>query len=151
MSQVQGKEGMKILRNKINAGGLTVIYHGAIANALATMIGHYPWFVTHNYLHKYLPKYDDQLKNLGRNAFIGFTSSVISDTSSNFMRVIKTSKQTDATGTSYPDVIKNIVQKHGIASLFFRGLGVRLFTNGLQGLLFNVLWKYLDKQESKKK
>lgn len=144
MSQVQGKEGMKILRAKIKSGGITVIYHGAIANALATSIGHYPWFVTHNYLNKYIPVYKEQRKNLLRNAGIGFTCSIISDTCSNFMRVIKTSRQTDSVIKSYPDVIKNIVQQNGIASLFFRGLGIRLITNGIQGLLFNVLWKYFD-------
>ncbi len=144
MSQVQGKEGLNILRNKIRTGGITVIYHGAMANAAATIIGHYPWFVTHNYLNAYIPRYTEPGKRLLRNAGIGFTCSVISDTCSNFMRVIKTSRQTDANTKSYPEVVKNIVQKHGVFSLFFRGLGVRLFTNGLQGLLFNVLWKYFD-------
>jgi hypothetical protein len=146
MSQVQGKEGRQILKNKIKAGGITVIYHGALANAAATIIGHYPWFVTHNYLHKYLPRYQDPWKSLLRNAGIGFTCSIISDTSSNFMRVIKTSKQTDTASTNYADVVKNIIKKDGITGLFFRGLGVRLFTNGIQGLLFNVLWKAFDKK-----
>ena len=144
MSQVQGKESLNILRSKIKAGGITVIYHGAIANALATLLGHYPWFVTHNYLNEYIPIYTEPSKKLIRNAGIGFTCSVISDTCSNFMRVIKTSRQTEVITKSYPDVIKNIIQKNGIASLFFRGLGVRLFTNGIQGLLFNVLWKHFD-------
>jgi hypothetical protein len=146
MSQVKGKEGIIILREKINKGGPSVIYHGAIANAAATFIGHYPWFVTHNYLNQYLPQYNDALHKLLRNAFIGFTSSLISDTSSNFMRVIKTSRQTSSITRSYYEVVKNIVHKDGLKGLFFRGLGIRLFTNGIQGLLFNVLWKALDKK-----
>jgi hypothetical protein len=144
MSQVQGKEARTILGKKIKSSGPSVLYHGAIANGLATLIGHYPWFVTHNYLNNYLPKYKEKGKKLLRNAFIGFTCSIISDTSSNFMRVIKTTRQTSESTTSYRQLVMNIYHKDGLYSLFFRGLGVRLFTNGIQGLLFNVLWKYFD-------
>jgi len=111
MSQVQGKGAMGILSNKIKAGGLTVIYHGALANALATIIGHYPWFVTHNYLDNYIPRYKEPGKRLLRNALIGFTSSLISDTSSNFMRVIKTTRQTATTTIPYIEVVKSIIKK----------------------------------------
>ena len=144
MSQVQGKEGMTILKNKIKKGGITVIYHGAMANALATMLGHFPWFVTHNYLNKYLPRYEEPGKRLMRNAGIGFSCSIISDTCSNFMRVIKTTRQTDTSTRSYYNIVSTIIQKDGVFSLLFRGLGIRLFTNGIQGLLFNVMWKYFD-------
>jgi len=96
MSQVQGKEGMNILRNKNKSRWYNCNLHGALANAAATILGHYPWFVTHNYLHQYLPRYTEPGKKLLRNAGIGFTCSIISDTISNFMRVIKTSRQTDA-------------------------------------------------------
>lgn len=144
ISQVQGKDGINILKNKIKNGGISVIYHGALANAGATILGHYPWFVTHNYLHKYLPKYESSRKKLLRNAFIGFTSSIISDTVSNSMRVLKTFRQTDAGLTSYSQSLTLIINRDGVKGLFFRGLGVRLFTNGIQGLLFNILWKYFD-------
>ncbi len=42
---------------------------------------------------------------LARNAFIGFTSSVVSDVSSNSLRVIKTTKQTSATGKKLHGVL----------------------------------------------
>ena len=49
-----------------------------------------------NYLNKTLPQYEDSLpKKLIRNAGIGFTASIASDTISNSVRVIKTSKQFD--------------------------------------------------------
>lgn len=145
MSQVQGKDARAILTSKIKAGGVMVIYHGALANAAATVIGHYPWFVTLNYLDKYIPKYEgNKKKTLLRNAGIGFTSSIISDTCSNFMRVIKTTRQTDSVPRPYIDVVSSIIKKDGISGLLFRGLGVRLFTNGLQGLMFNVLWKLFN-------
>ena len=57
------------------------------------------------------------------------------------------------TKISYYNCVKDIVNKDGITGLLFRGLGIRLFTNGIQGLMFNVMWKYLDskdKQEDEK-
>jgi hypothetical protein len=37
---------------------------------------------------------------------------------------------------------KEIVSTEGFAGLFGRGLPTRLLTNGLQGLLFSILWKF---------
>jgi hypothetical protein len=37
---------------------------------------------------------------------------------------------------------KEIIAAEGVLGLFGRGLGTRLLTNGLQGLLFSILWKY---------
>ena len=37
---------------------------------------------------------------------------------------------------------KEIVASEGLLGLFGRGLGTRLLTNGLQGLLFSILWKF---------
>lgn len=41
----------------------------------------------------------------------------------------------------YVTAAKRIVEAEGWRGLFGRGLGTRLITNGLQGLLFSVLWK----------
>jgi hypothetical protein len=109
-----------------------------------TFSSHYLWFVTHNYLHKYLPKYDQSFKGLLRNGIIGFTCSIFSDTFTNSLRVLKTFRQTDANSKTYLECLNIILNRDGLKGLLFRGLGVRLFTNGLQGLLFNVLWKYFD-------
>lgn len=120
----------------------------------------YPWFVTFNYLQQTIPKPEDHevVKKLGRNAVIGFTSSVISDTCSNSLRVIKTTKQTHQTPISYRQAITMVVEKDGIAGLFGRGLRTRIIANGFQGLMFSVIWKaleerynkYLDKSAAKK-
>lgn len=61
------------------------------------MVGHYPWFVTNNYLEYYWTRYsfkDELLKALLRSATIGFLCTLVSDTISNSIRVIKTVKQT---------------------------------------------------------
>ena len=99
--QVEGKEGLKLLAAKVKIGGPTVMFHGALATASATIVGHYPWyflyfknlrFATFNFLNEKIPDYKETYKKLGRRAFIGFISSVISDSISNSLRVIKTTK-----------------------------------------------------------
>jgi hypothetical protein len=142
--QVEGAKGMSVLKGKLKTGGIPVLYHGALAASAATLVGHFPWFFTYNYLDEVLPKPETGLQKLGRSALMGFSASVISDTCSNSVRVIKTTKQTSATVISYPEAVKMVIQADGIAGLFGRGLKTRILTNGLQGLLFSVLWRYID-------
>lgn len=142
--QVEGKEGLTVLRKKIQNGGPRVMFHGAMATASATMVGHYPWFMTFNTLDSYLPKYNTKLETFVRNATIGFSASIASDTISNSLRVIKTAKQASQTPVTYSQVAREIIEKDGISGLLGRGLAMRLITNGVQGILFSVLWKYFD-------
>jgi len=53
---------------------------------------------------------------------------------------------------SYPEIVKEIVKKEGLIGLFGRGLKTKLLANGFQGLMFSVLWKYIDEkfQQNKK-
>jgi len=55
--QVYGANGLNILKSKYKAQGIPAFYQGGVASALATMAGHYPWFVTNNYLEYYLQRY----------------------------------------------------------------------------------------------
>ena len=112
---------------------------------LITFVGHYPWFLTYNLLDKNLQIYskNENYKNHIRNGFIGF-SSVISDSFSNSFRVIKTTKQTYKKPITYPQLTKNIIEKEGITGLLGRGLKTRIITNGLQGIIFTIVWKYLQ-------
>lgn len=102
--QVHGQKGLSMLLQKFKASGIKAFYQGGIASASATIVGHYPWFVTNNYLDYYLPKYsfkEEKLKALLRGALIGFCSTVVSDTISNSIRVIKTVKQTAEKSITY--------------------------------------------------
>lgn len=63
-----------------------------MATVAATFVGHYPWFFTFNYLDHKLPQQTTTEGKLMRRAFIGFCASVISDSISNSLRVIKTTK-----------------------------------------------------------
>jgi len=143
--QVEGKNGISILRNKINNNGIRVMYNGTLASMTATFVGHYPWFLTYNLLNQKIPEYNETHKLLIRNAGIGFCSAAISDTCSNSFRVLKTNKQTHQTNISYIDSFKDIIKKDGVLGLMGRGLKTRIITNGIQGSLFVVLWKYIEK------
>ena len=64
---------------------------------------------------------------------------------SNSIRVVKTTKQTSLKSITYPQTINLIVEKDGINGLFTRGLKTRILTNGLQGFMFSILFKYFQK------
>ena len=53
MKQVEGTKSNEILQKKIKQVGNKTLFEGAIASCVVTLIGHYPWFVVHNYLNKY--------------------------------------------------------------------------------------------------
>jgi len=153
--QVEGKEGIALLKNKIGARGFPVLYHGALAAASATAVGHFPWFFTFNYLQAAIPlpaPDKHAVYKFGRNAVIGFSASLVSDTVSNSLRVIKTTRQTFSEPISYVNVVKHVIEKDGVMGLLGRGLKTRLIANGMQGLMFSVLWKYfMELQEKQKK
>lgn len=120
------------------------VYNGSVAAASATFVGHYPWFFTYNYLSERIPKQDDRVKELGRRALIGFCSSAISDTCSNSIRVVKVYKQSHPDALSYLQVVRNVISESGVQGLFLRGLETKIFSNGLQGILFSILWKHFE-------
>ena len=44
-----------MLGNKIKNEGVMVLYQGAIANALASFVGSYPWYFVFNFLQEAIP------------------------------------------------------------------------------------------------
>ncbi|KAK1924507.1 mitochondrial carrier domain-containing protein [Papiliotrema laurentii] len=137
-----GKAGLKLLRERVREKGVGCLWYGALATAAATFVGHYPWFATYNSLQDALPIGHTLFQKLLRQAFIGFAASVVSDTISNSLRVVKTYRQVHEGDVGYVTAAKEIIAAEGVLGLFGRGLGTRLLTNGLQGLLFSILWKY---------
>jgi hypothetical protein len=144
--QVEGSDGIKKLKTKLNTVGPRALYHGGLAAASATAVGHYPWFATYNALQAYIPQpeKDQTLQKFGRNAFIGFCSSAISDTTSNSIRVIKVYKQSSTESLSYVECAKRVIESDGVMGLFGRGLRTKLLANGMQGVMFSCLWRYFD-------
>ena len=135
---------------KARATGPSAFFHGALAASGATLVGHYPWFFVYNYLGEVLPRYTETWQKLGRSAVIGFTASAVSDTLSNSIRVIKVYKQAHTEGVSYPQAVRNVIAEDGLVGLFGRGLSTKILSNGVQGLMFSVLWKLIDEKLFKK-
>lgn len=141
--QVNGT--LNTLRTKIKKNGLKTLYNGGVAQSSATMIGHYPWFVTYNYLNTYFPcnPNDTKLNSLGRAGSIGLASSIVSDSVSNSVRVLKIYKQTEKNNLKYSQIVNHLYKKEGIFWIF-RGLKTKIFTNGLNSIMFSISWKYFQ-------
>ena len=99
------------------------------------------WFATYNTLSENLPLPQTLLQKLFRQAFIGFVASVVSDSISNSLRVVKTYRQVNETRIGYLDAAKEVIRVDGVLGLLGRGLKTRIIANGCQGLMFSVLWK----------
>lgn len=142
--QVEGKDGIPKLMAKFRANGPSVFFHGSLAASAATIAGHFPFFATFNTLQENIPIPESDLQKMSRNGAIGFVSSIASDTVSNSIRVVKTYRQTHTDMISYPQAVKDVLAQDGMKGLFFRGLGTRLLTNGLQGMVFATMWKSFE-------
>ena len=152
--QVEGSEGLHKLINRLSVGDIGVLYHGTLATILVTITGYYPWFFVHNYLDLWIGYSKRHWVNHTRSALIGFIASAVSDTISNFIRVIKTVKQSSVSDSgvslTYYDIIIQIYAEGGLMAFLGRGLLTRILTNGLQSMLFTVLWKMFSKRNKKK-
>jgi len=146
--QVEGADGLKRLIEKTKKHP-TALWQGAVGAMTATWVGHYPWFYTNNQLRESLPPFDFAYGKYVRNAAIGFASAAVSDTCSNSLRVLKTTRQTSLEPVSYMDSAKAIIDKEGLAGLFGRGLGTRILTNGVQGALFTIGWRAISEMMNK--
>ncbi|KAL1522738.1 hypothetical protein AB1Y20_017711 [Prymnesium parvum] len=146
--QVEGKAAMRQIADKVKAGGPLVLYQGAMANAIASFVGSYPWYFTFNLLRQLLPAAPANVVHLKllRNAASGFGATCVSDCISNFIRVLKTTVQTAPTTMTYREAAQQIIEADGLLGLFARGLGTRLIANGIQASLFSVLWKLMEEK-----
>mmetsp|Transcript_3149 Transcript_3149/g.3757 ORF Transcript_3149/g.3757 Transcript_3149/m.3757 type:complete len:269 (-) Transcript_3149:12-818(-) len=144
--QVDGRLGLSKLREKIKRYGVKVLYHGAYGIGAATLAGHYPWFLVFNYLNNAIPVPSILLHQLVRNGFIGFCSSVTSDICTNSIKVLKTIRQTAKENLTYKASALKVMREDGIHGLLTRGLRTKVLTNGLQAILFTIVWKLLQKE-----
>ena len=60
---------------------------------------------------------------------------------SNSLRVVKTYRQVNERRVGYVEAAEAIIEREGLRGLFGRGLKTRILANGLQGLMFSILWK----------
>jgi len=146
--QVEGADGLKKLIEKTKKHP-TALWQGSVGAMSATWVGHYPWFYTNNQLREVLPQFDFAYGKYVRNAFIGFCSAAVSDTCSNSLRVLKTTRQTALEPIGYLASAQQIIQKDGYLGFFGRGLKTRILTNGVQGALFTIGWKAIAEMLNK--
>merc|ERR1719281_1159213 len=146
--QVEGQKGLEQLIAKTKKNP-TAPFQGAVGAMTATWVGHYPWFYTNNQLRESLPQFDFAYGKYVRNAVIGFCSAAVSDTCSNSLRVLKTTRQTSLEPVGYMESAKQIIANEGLAGLFGRGLKTRILTNGIQGALFTVGWRAISEMMAK--
>jgi len=143
--QVDSVKGFDRLIRKVKAGKVRILYEGALAQALHATLSHYPWFYTYNLLSKNNMIQSVFQNKLLRNAAIGFMSSALSDSFTNSIRVIKTTKQAAASkrSVSYSEAVAMIFAADGWKGLFGRGLRTRILGNAVQSVLFTVVWRGL--------
>lgn len=152
--QVEGQDGLKILAQKIRHSGSAVLWHGGLSAATNTGTRHFLWFVTHNYLDTFLPGSSSsssgggsswgsfrERDSLPRHAAIGLACALVSNCVSNPFAVIKTYRQTSSLPVSYSQALVQITKTGGVLSLFYRGLGTRLWVDAINSIIFTVLWK----------
>jgi len=152
-----GTSGWEAITSKIEGGHEIVrLWDGALGNSLATLVGHFPWFAVFNFLDARLPKpsskshtNNKRLWVLLRRALIGFCSSFVSDCFSNGVRVIKTYRQTSYIPITYAEALAELLEANGPAFVV-RGLGLKIVSNGLSGILFAVLWKIIMERLEKR-
>ena len=75
---------------------------------------------------------------------IGLAASLVSDTVSNSLRVLKTLKQTSPVSIGYRQAASKLVEKEGLIGLLGRGLKTKLLVGALQGVTFTVLWRHFQ-------
>jgi hypothetical protein len=51
---------------------------------------------------------------------------------------------------SYKQIVDKVIAEDGYAGLFGRGLKTRVIANGMQGLMFSVLYKMFEEQFMKR-
>jgi hypothetical protein len=143
--QVDSVEGFRHLMLKVQAGQFSVLYQGAVAQAIGSFVSHYPWFYTYNFLVSINFMHHLISSQHIRNALIGLISGITSDVVSNCLRVVKTTKQAMGSkrSISYAETISMILNADGWRGLFGRGLKTRIMANALQSVLFTVVWRGL--------
>ena len=150
--QVDSGEGFHSLMKRVRAGKIGVLYEGAIANAVSSIVSYYPWFYTYSLLSQNEWVLAHFSSVLLRNAGIGLVASIISDTVVNAFRVIKTTKQSLGSkhATTYVEVVRTVLATDGWKGLFGRGLKTRILANSIQSIVFTIIWRFLADRWSRK-
>jgi len=141
MRQVEGHNGLNVLKNKVEKHGFRVLFHGATGEYVTTFGGHLFWFGTYNTLCAHIPKPESKKAQVLRNGGMGVVAALVTDCFTNWVRVIKTYRQSHKEPIAYLACIREISQTDGgMKYLFVRGLKTRMCFSCMQGFIFSILW-----------
>lgn len=140
--QVKGEKGFEIVKSNVKRNGPRVLWNGTVAQCSATVVGHFPWFFTYNYLNQQFPVRKSLHEELIKQGAIGFCSSFASDIFINGFKVLKTTKQTTRPDATYKTIVTDILKKEGFLGIY-RGFKTKLILNGINGMMFSVCWKLI--------
>ncbi len=119
--QVHGKDGFKHIKGNL--------YRGTIAYGAIHSINSSLWLLNYSHFKEHKLFTNENFNYI----YTGFCCSMISDLVINPLRVIKTNKQAFSNDKSYIELVKRL------KGSFYRGFGVRLILNALNGSLFVFL------------
>jgi len=145
MSYVRARDGV----DGVAARGSASLYAGAAGAAGATLAGHYPWFACNNALERRVPDFGADRKH-ARRALIGFACSLVADTLTNALRVVKVRVQTSAEPVGYGAAAAAVVTERGVVGLLTAGLPAKLLSNGISSIVFSVVWKTLMERRARR-
>lgn len=147
MFQVHGNEVGEILEIRLKSVGIRTFWSGAVPLLLASWMGTYPWFATFNFLDLHLiSEHEGIIFPHLRNAFIGLVASIMSDSITNIIRVVKNILQTSEQEGYLPVHVE--ILKDGMFRFATRGLLTRILINSVQSMFFSVVWKAAEKRIS---
>lgn len=114
------------------------LYRGLLAYGSIHCISSTTWLLSYSHLKNHNYFSNENLNLLSR----GFLCSLITDIIVNPIRVIKTNKQSFSTRQSYLTLIRDIYSNSG----FYRGFATRIIYNAVNGGLFVLFWRNLEKE-----
>lgn len=138
--QVNGKDTLEIVKNKIKVNGLKTLYDGTTVYGAITLINCSIWLYIYNNLNL---KLDYEMNKDLRNGIIGFSATIISDLVINPLRIVKTYKQSSKEAISYKEICKKVFSSMKISD-FYRGIKVKMVFNCFNSSLYIILWKRLE-------
>lgn len=133
---------MSELRDKVASHGAFILFTGSLGASVTSIVGYYPWYATFNVLNTRLRPESGRWKH-ARNGAIGLAASIAADSLTNSFRVVKVVTQTSAVPLGYLGAVHKVVRETGITGLLFRGLPLKLMANGIQCVLFTIVWRHL--------
>lgn len=137
--QVNGKDASQIIKNRIQQQGIVTLWSGTSVYLNISFINYTIWVYTYHNLNQCLPQ---KLNQDIRNGLIGLGATFLSDIVINPLRVIKTNIQSHSEKKMYRELYVEIF-KH--SQDYFRGFQTKMLFNCLNGALYVILWKRLDK------